>query len=261
MGYGLQAGDIDEDAPNPFIGRTIKKTIRGPRTAKGFSPEELKAYFSMPCFQDGDRPVRGRAEAIYWLPLIAMFTGARPEEVAQLLVADIFHRDEDDRWVIRFTDEGSHPVKGRQTLKTERHEHGQRVFPIPQPLLGLGLLDYRKKLEDNGDLALFPNLRIKGARGGLYESFGGWFNEYVYGHGVLARATGRQPFREFRHTWTTAARASGLSQDAREYIQGRKPNGKSSSDDDYGEHVPLGDQIDSLRFKVDIMSIVPRWKP
>lgn len=252
--------DNVDELPNPFIGRTIKKTRR-PKTAKGFSPNELKAYFSMPCFQAGERPVRGRAEAIYWLPLVALFTGARPEEVGQLLVDDIFHREEDGRWVIRFTDEGIHPVKGPQTLKTARYEYGRRTFPVHQALLDLGLLDYRQHLERHGQLALFPSLRIKGARGGLYESFGGWFADYIYDHGVLPRGAGRQPVREFRHTWATAARASGIAKDAREYMQGRASGGRHSSDDDYGEHMPLGSQIDHLKFKVDILSIVPRWKP
>lgn len=59
-----------------------------------------------------------------------MFTGARPEEVAQLLVADIFQHDRDGRWVIRFTDKGVHPVKGQHSLKTENQESGRRTFPV-----------------------------------------------------------------------------------------------------------------------------------
>lgn len=195
------------------------------------------------------------------MPLLALLSGARPEEVAQLLVSDIFVRDEDQRWSIRFSDEGMHPIKGAQTLKTERHGTGRREFPIPQPLIDLGLLAYHDHLNLEGETALFPLLRVKGKRGGLYESLGGWLGEYVYDHGVLPRGERRQPVREFRHTWTTAARASGIARDAREYIQGRKPDGRGTSDEDYGFKNDLGDQIDRLRFKVDIVGLVPRWKP
>jgi hypothetical protein len=44
--------------------------------------------------------------------------------------------------------------------------------------------------------------------------------EYVYENGVLKAGEGRQPVREFRHTWTTAARLSRIPREAMEYIQG-----------------------------------------
>ena len=61
--------------------------------------------------------------------------------------------------------------------------------------------------------------------------------------------------------YTTAARASGIARDAREYIQGRKPDGRGTSDEIYGFKNDLGDQIDRLQFKVDIVRLVPRWRP
>jgi integrase len=149
-------GSIPEALVSPFSGRKFSRKTPGPRAAKGFSPDELTAYFSMPAFKDGVRPKRGKGEAIFWVPLILMYTGARPEEVAQLLVDDIFQHEQDGRWVIRFTDEGWHPVKGQQSLKTEGQESGRRTFPVPQPLIALGLLAYRKSLQDAGEAALFP---------------------------------------------------------------------------------------------------------
>jgi len=220
----------------------------------------------MPPYKDGARPVRGRGETIYWLPLIALYTGARPEEVAQLLVADIFQHRSDGRWVIRFTDEGVHPIKGPQTLKTERTETGARTFPVPRALLDLGLPDYLAHLQGSGELALFPLLRRKNRRPGIYDSFGGWFGEYVYEQGVLPRDAGRKPVREFRHTWSTAARSSGIYREAMEFIQGHTAQGGSSSEE-YGDRRALGNQIDKLKIidmhgeEVDIVSFVPRWKP
>ena len=257
----VKEGAIAEDLPNPFLNRSFAQPSRRPKDAKGFSAAELTAYFSLPPFQEGVRPVRGRGEAVFWLPLIALFTGARPEEVAQLLVSDIHIRDQDGRWVIRFTDQGTHPVKGPQTLKTARHDSGERTFPVPQGLADMGLLDYVSHLIDGGETALFPLLRLKGRRGDLYPSFGGWFADYLYDHGVLPRGVGRQPVREFRHTWTTAARTSGVARDAREYLQGRKPPGRGTSDEECGLKDGLAEQIDRLSFPVDIAALVPRWAP
>lgn len=255
----IKEGAISDDLPNPFVGRTFGKPFRRPKAAVGFDAAELTAYFSTPALQKGERPVRGRGEAIYWLPLIALFTGARPEEVAQLILADIHERETDGRWLIRYTDQGTHPVKGPQTLKTERYASGERTFPIPHGLIELGLLDYHRFLAQRGETALFPKLRVKGRRGGLYESFGGWFADYIYAQGVLSRGAERQPVREFRHTWTTAARTSGIARDAREYLQGRKPPGRGTTDEDYGVKDGLADQIDRLVFPIDLVALVPRW--
>lgn len=261
----VSRGSIPKSVENPFAGRSFAKTPKSAKKARGFSASELRAYFSMPAFQTGDRPVRGRGEAIYWLPLIALYTGARPEEVAQLLVDDIFQRSSDGRWLMKYTDEGVHPTKGPQSLKTERTESGRRTIPVPQPLLDLGLIDYRSFLVRGDELALFPKLRRKNRRPGIYDSFGGWFAGYVYDHGVLERGAGRLPVREFRHTWTTAARSSGIYREAQEYIQGHKAPGGNSSNEAYGHDHVLSEQIERLRIidmhgeEVDIVQLVPRW--
>ncbi|SMC31062.1 hypothetical protein [Novosphingobium sp. B1] len=257
----VQDGAIAVDLPNPFSERKFARGAGRKKTATGFSADELRAYFAMPPFASGARPVRGKGEAVYWIPLLLLFTGARPEEVAQLLVADLFQREGDGRWMIRFTNEGEHPVKGRQSLKTEGHESGVRAFPIPQPLLDLGLLRYRQALQDAGELALFPLLRRKGKRSGIFASFGEWMGPYVYEQGVLEPGTGRQPVREFRHTWSTAARASRIPKEAMKYIQGHKDEDDRSASDGYGDLKALGDRIEDFRLPVDILKLVRPWHP
>jgi integrase len=253
-------GAIPQALPSPFSDRKFHREGNGHKAAIGFNPEELTAYFGLPVFTEDDRPTRGKGEAVYWLPLLLLFTGARPEEVAQLLVTDIFQRERDNRWMIRFTNEGMHPVKGQQSLKTDGHNSGRRTFPIPQPLLDLGLLAYRACLQDQGDLALFPLLRRKGKRTGIYASFGEWVCDYIYDHGVLKRGAGRQPVREFRHTFSTATRASGIPKEARMYMQGHKDSADRSASDTYGQFEDLGDRIEELQFRVDILALVKPWQ-
>ena len=43
----------------------------------------------MTIFTHGDRPKAGRGEASFWLPLMALFTGARLNELAPLTAADV----------------------------------------------------------------------------------------------------------------------------------------------------------------------------
>ena len=69
--------------------------------------DAVHALFASPVYAGDDRPTSGRGEAAYWLPIIALYTGARLEEIAQLRVTDVRQEpylDGNDReqfaWVI-----------------------------------------------------------------------------------------------------------------------------------------------------------------
>ena len=248
-------GEIPEDLSNPFKGH--KMGLAFPSTAiKGLSAPEMQAIFDLPIFTDGERPIQGRGEASYWIPLLLLWTGARPEEVAQLLVTDIFQHAETDKWTIRFTDEGEHPVKPRQTLKTSRYGSGRRSFPIPATLLALGLLEYVDHLKATGHLALFPRLTLKRPkRGELFPCYSAWWSMYVHKAGILPK--GRRAAKEFRHNWTTAARECGVDQAAMEYIQGHSTVGRGMNAH-YGHREVLGQQIEKVAFKgLDLSRVLP----
>jgi integrase len=241
-----RAGRIGAELANPFEDHDLERSKA--RTAPlGFSEEEARAIYSLPVFTQGTRPLGGKGEASYWLPLLLLFTGARPEEIAQLRVDDIFEDAGAGRWLLRITDEGTHPHKGRQSLKTTKRQSGRRTFPVPQPLLDLGLLDYVRHLQKAGEEALFPRLRTKGKRGLLFAGFGDWWRGYLEAQGVRLAGVGRQPARETRHTWSTAARRSGIPRESMAYIQGHAlPD--ATAGEGYGDLNPLGAAIDKLEY-------------
>lgn len=174
-------------------------------------------------------------------------------------MADVFKEAESGDWFLRITDEGSHPTKGHQALKTSRKGTGRRMFPVPTKLIDLGLIDYVDWLKANGETALFPKLGTKGGRGQLFATFGPWWGKYLREHKVLPAGQGRRQSREFRHGWSTAARKSGISEAAMEYIQGHSRTGKSANVG-YGALVPLGREIHKLRFEGLDLSNVMRWE-
>ena len=249
-----QRGRLDREAPNPFKDHDLDRTKK-PRKPKGFSSDELASIFALPLFTEGSRPLGGKGHASYWVPLILLFTGARPEEAAQLLVDDIYRDAKTGRWVLRITNEGEHPHKGRQGLKTDE---SPRTFPIPQPLIDLGLLRYRQSIMNSNEVALFPRLRTKGERGYLFPGLGLWWSDYLKENGVHLKGTGRQPTREFRHTWSTAARSSGIPRENMAYIQGHKLPDETAGES-YGDLSPLGFALDRLRFDGLDLSGVKPW--
>jgi hypothetical protein len=54
-----------------------------------WEPDELSLLFRSPVFTKGLRPAGGKGEAAFWLPLLALYSGARLSELAPLAVDDI----------------------------------------------------------------------------------------------------------------------------------------------------------------------------
>jgi integrase len=54
-----------------------------------WEPDELSALFRSPVFTKGHRPAAGKGEAAFWLPLLALYSGAHLSELAPLAVDDI----------------------------------------------------------------------------------------------------------------------------------------------------------------------------
>jgi integrase len=58
-----------------------------------YDAEDLMLIFNSPLFRSSERPRGGGGEAAKWLPLIALFSGARVEEIGQALVSDVKEHD------------------------------------------------------------------------------------------------------------------------------------------------------------------------
>jgi integrase len=164
-----------------------------------FTQTDLVALFNS---EDYERQGHSKAWR-FWIPLIALYTGARQAEIAQLTVTDI--GTEDGVPFISITDFGE-----GQHVKTQA---GIRKVPISSKLISLGFLDYVEALRASGADSLFPDLRKK--RGDLSadsSAVSRWFNEhYLEDCGVERRdsAGKRKVFHSFRHTAITKALSTG----------------------------------------------------
>ena len=240
-----------EGMTNPFARHDVK--VQTKTGGNELTPDELNAVFRLPVFTQGERPERGRGEASYWIPLLSLFTGARPGEIAQLLVSD-FWQDGSGKWFMQYTDEGEHPAIGQRRLKTSRHGTGVRRFPVPQTLIDFGLPDYLAWLKAQAETALFP--RLTNSTKGLHDGWSRWWGVYVREHGAIPE--GKRQAREFRHNFMTALRASGVSDEAISYLAGHSVRGGNTTRR-YGDRSPYGLEIEKLRFEGLDLSGVRRW--
>lgn len=148
---------------NPFKGLQIKisKKKRKKQEYKRFTDSELENLFNSDIF------IKKKFSKSYhfWLPLMALYSGARIEELCQLHLTDI-------------TDISGTPViiiQEEEGVKTTKTDASNRIIPIHSTLIRIGLIDYVNSLKNKGKTLLFTDLKPFKNRFSHYASR--WFNE------------------------------------------------------------------------------------
>lgn len=132
----------------PTIEKT-KKSERNPHIA--YSKDQLKHIFDVKHDFFKDEP------DMFWICMIALFTGARANANAAITLQynDIVLKD--DLWCIHFCENHS--------IKHLKNDASERFVPIHKQLLDLGFIDYiehkKKKLNAVGEDFIFPKCKTK----------------------------------------------------------------------------------------------------
>jgi len=123
----------------------------GERKQRAFKLPELKRLFEGQEMQQF--AADGTKSHCYWLPHIGLFTGARVNEICQLNPkTDILQDPETEVWYFWITTTTESDPRVRKSVKTGN----SRQVPIHQTLIDLGLLDYVRRIKDDGAKLLFP---------------------------------------------------------------------------------------------------------
>jgi integrase len=179
---------------DPLRGLSVKAESR---SYAPFNQDDLKALFESIEYLDGQH----RRCWQFWVPLIALYTGARQAEIAQLKVSDVLV--EDNIELINISDSSED-----QRVKTPA---AIRKVPINQQLKSIGFLDYVAWLKERDVDRLFPDLTPGKRSAG--QKISRWFGDtYKRRCGIKADATGgRKVFHSFRHTAITKALGAGIA--------------------------------------------------
>ncbi|HYE86454.1 MAG TPA: hypothetical protein VEA16_08875, partial [Vicinamibacterales bacterium] len=127
---------------NPFEGMRPEAE---PTTREGFSIDELNAIFH------DEKPA---PTARYWVKPLALFTGARLEELGQLLVSDVRY----DPSGVMYLDVVERDDKGAK-VKNLKNATSKRRIPVHAKLIELGLLHFVERQKKARQRHLFPELR------------------------------------------------------------------------------------------------------
>ena len=152
-----------------------------------------------------------------WLVLLALYTGARIEELAQLDRQDV--RQEAGVWFIHIRAEMAtgRRVKNRASI---------RKVPLHSRLLELGFLDFARQGEGTGKL--FSLLSDKQDGGKRSNAFSQWWRRFLTS---LDLENGdRKHFHSFRHTFKREGRNSGqIAPELLDALQGHAQQGVSAN--------------------------------
>ena len=199
---------------NDFVKEDVMRGLyldidRSEKTIYPYTAEQLKTIFGSPLFskcggtklehQPGEQEIR---DWRYWIPWIALYTGARLGEIAQLEMTDV--RQQHGVWIFHITKQSSR--KAGALKKSVKTAGSQRVVPIHTKLIEIGLLDYFKAMQARDVVRLFPEIEPD-TRGYMSAMPSGFWGDYLKRIGVKVDRSVNA--HSFRHTMTDAFRSAG----------------------------------------------------
>ena len=200
-GDRIEAGEVPG---NIFANFKLPSGKRPQDQRPMWSTDKLRELFDSPiwrgCKSTERRSQRGPhviRDERFWLPLIALFSGMRQEEICQLQLADI--RQESGHWVFDVNDVPPRQLKNR---------NGVRLVPIHEQLIALDLLEHAEQLRTTGAERLFPTMSRGGADSRLGHNYSKWFTRYRKDIGLYEKGL---DFHSFRHSATTFLAHGGVS--------------------------------------------------
>ena len=204
---------------NPCSGMALPK-VRGNKVLP-FNTAQLNLLFQSPLFTGAQNDTEWRRicqpgpvmirDHRFWVPLIMLFSGARPGEIGQLAVSDV--RLEHGHWIMHITTEGETHAEGK-SVKTAG---SMRVIPIHPELERIGFLKYHAARVESGDMQLFPGAK-RNKRGQMMSDFSREFGKYLTRIN-LKEGRGLSLY-SFRHGAADALRRAGHLDDEFGFILG-----------------------------------------
>ena len=165
-----------------------------------FEPEELKTLFEDNNPAD-ENYVKGfiskrviDPNLKYWLPLLALYTGATLAELCQLHLSDIYQHkafDGSEHWIIDIN---------KSENKRLKNKFRARLIPVSKVLINLGLIDHVQSLSSTSEVKLFPTAKRSGGGSGFFMTEGQWWGIYSDNAGITDKDV---TFHSFRHVIAT----------------------------------------------------------
>jgi integrase len=199
---------------NPLQYVKIRNADSGEKERDAFTGDQLQTLFDSPVFTKRQRPIGGRGDAAFWCPLVALYTGARLDEILSLRTDGLYTVDGVSVFHFRHRPALGQKLKGKAK--------NVRRVPVHPELVRLGLMEYLKEVSKlpapaNGAGWLFPGIDRSEKVRNHSSAWGAWFGRYLTTCGIK---TDRLTFHSFRHTFKHFSRACGIAEDQHDAMTG-----------------------------------------
>lgn len=227
---------------DPCAGISIEVKGRGKERRRAYTVDELKKIFGSNIYTDGYRPIGGQGSAAYWLPLMALYTGARLEELGQLRLKDIRKEsyldnegNEQVAWTLRIVEDETDGLH-------VKNDGSERRIPIHPDLISLGFLKFLEHMRTAKEYWLFPQF-VPNKYGVRTANWSKWYGRFL--RAKLNIADPSVTFHSFRHTFKDQARNSNMPVDVNNEITGHETGDVASQ---YGGlEYPLKPLVEGMR--------------
>lgn len=185
-------GIISSNPAEILVKTKVGRRNKGIKDRNRYTREDIQLMTNSLHHEDMENKFDKRPER-FWVPLIAMFSGMRLNEVCQLQIDDIAQDIETGIWFFNVAE-----VEGLTSVKTAA---GVRHVPIHPTLIKLGLLDYYNKIKDAGSPRVWP--RLTKTKKGHSRRVAFWFNGDKDSPGFARRYVTKDPkktFHSLRHS-------------------------------------------------------------
>ena len=213
--YAVIHGCMDK---NPAVKMQLKTETRPHEERDAFDKDELlKLFHSKDYLEDThNKPFK------FWMPILALYTGGREEELAQLHLEDVHQVG--DIWCLNINDKDD---------KSTKNESSNRRVPL-HPFLTeeLRFIDYAERVRAKGAKRLFPDLKKRQGRYGT--SVQRWFSD-TYRKNCGIEVSRKKVFHSFRHTFINNLAQSLIDSRIIEQLAGHSSKNQSETQRTYSK--------------------------
>ena len=223
---------------NPVSGLTLGKKKRASEERHAFNQCDLKNLFESGEYKKGFKEMHR-----YWVPIIALYTGARLEEICRIRVENF--KEVKGVKIIEIAPAPDKKWKGKSKA-------AMRPVPMHPKLIELGLLEFVTNQKDKETMRLFPEL--SGQRDGYSARVSKWFARYRIRCGITESG---KVFHSLRHSLANEFKQRGVPLEVAEAIMGHESS--SMSYGRYGKNYKVDVMFDAIK-SVDYGLNHPKYK-
>jgi integrase len=238
----VEAGELKE---NLFSNLKLPKAKKAQEQRGMWTPDKLGLLFDTPiwrgCQSQARRSKAGHCvfrDEKFWLPLIALFSGMRQEEICQLHVDDV--RQESGVWVFDINNRPPRQVKNRNAV---------RLVPIHCQLAEMGFLEYVAEQRSASRTSLFHQLNPGGADQRFGHNFTKWFTRYRRDVGLYEKGV---DFHSFRHSATTFMQWAEVPVSIIDALTGHATSGETARYTKNFQISQLRQAVDAIDSRIDL---------